>query len=238
MQIYPVQARSDNWMYLVVDEVTNEGAVVDPYDWQKMLQVVKERGANLANHPQGSSIKAYAGSYSPGTNTIVKDKSTFEFAGGHIKVNSLHTPCHTQDSICFLLEDGSGKKAVFTGSMYRDTLFQGGCGRFFEGTAEEMHAALSYLSKLPQDTVVYNGHEYTSGSAKFGQSMEPDNKDIARLLDLVKTSDGCTAGKSTIADELKWNVFMRLDKPAIQKATGETDAVKVMGKLREMKNKA
>ncbi|KAJ9100595.1 hypothetical protein QFC21_003639 [Naganishia friedmannii] len=191
-------------------------------------------GCILANHPQGSSIKAYAGSYSPGTNTIIKDKSSFEFAGGNIKVNSLHTPCHTQDSICFLLEDGSGKKAVFTG----DTLFQGGCGRFFEGTAAEMHAALTYLSKLPQDTVVYNGHEYTSGSAKFGQSVEPDNKDIDRLLDLVKTSNGCTAGKSTIADELKWNVFMRLDQPAILHATGETDPVKVMGKLREMKNKA
>lgn len=79
-----------------------------------------------------------------------------------------------------------------------------------------MHAALTYLSKLPQDTVVYNGHEYTSGSAKFGQSVEPDNKDINRLLDLVKTSNGCTAGKSTIADELKWNVFMRLDQPVIQ----------------------
>ncbi|KAJ9127172.1 hypothetical protein QFC24_001409 [Naganishia onofrii] len=199
MQIYPVQARSDNWMYLVVDEATNEGAVVDPYDWQKMLHVVKERGANLANHPQGSSIKAYAGSYSPGTNTIVKDKSSFDFAGGNIK---------------------------------------GGCGRFFEGTAAEMRAALTYLSKLPQDTVVYNGHEYTSGSAKFGQSVEPDNKDISRLLDLEKNSDGCTTGKSTIADELKWNVFMRLEQPAIQKATGETDPVKVMGKLREMKNKA
>ncbi|KAJ9102282.1 hypothetical protein QFC19_004830 [Naganishia cerealis] len=198
-QIYPVKARSDNWMYLVVDEASKEGAVVDPYDWKKMLDVVKEKGVNLANHPQGSSIKAYAGSYSPGTNTIVKDKSSFELAGGNIK---------------------------------------GGCGRFFEGTAEEMHAALSYLSKLPQDTIVYNGHEYTSGSAKFGQSVEPDNKDISRLQELVKNGDGCSAGKSTIADELTWNVFMRLGQPAIQKATGETDPVKVMGKLREMKNAA
>jgi hydroxyacylglutathione hydrolase len=97
-----------------------------------------------------------------------------------------------------------------------DTLFQGGCGRFFEGTAEEMHAALTYLSKLPQDTIVYNGHEYTSGSAKFGQSVDPDNKDIKRLIELEKNSNGCTTGKSTIADELTWNVFMRLDSPAVQ----------------------
>ncbi|GHJ87202.1 hypothetical protein NliqN6_3604 [Naganishia liquefaciens] len=254
MQIYPVQARSDNWMYLVVDEASKEGAVVDPYDWKKMLKFVKEKGVNvtslltthhhddhsggneqfLENHPHGSSIKAYAGSFSAGTNTIVKDKSQFELAGGNIKVKSLHTPCHTQDSICFFLEDGTGKKAVFTG----DTLFQGGCGRFFEGTAEEMHAALTYLSKLPQDTIVYNGHEYTAGSAKFGRSVDPDNKDIERLLELEKNSDGCTTGKSTIADELTWNVFMRLDAPAVQKATGESEPVKVMAKLREMKNRA
>lgn len=79
-----------------------------------------------------------------------------------------------------------------------------------------MHSALTYLSKLPQDTIVYNGHEYTSGSAKFGQSVEPDNKDIARLQELVQTSNGCTTGRTTIADELKWNVFMRLDSPAVQ----------------------
>ncbi|KAJ9113163.1 hypothetical protein QFC20_002055 [Naganishia adeliensis] len=234
MQIYPVLARSDNWMYLVVDEASKEGAVVDPYDWQKMLDFVKDKGVNLENHPHGSSIKAYAGFLSPGTNTVVKDKQTFDIAAGNIKVKSLHTPCHTQDSICFFLEDGEGKKGVFTG----DTLFQAGCGRFFEGTAQEMHSALTYLSKLPQDTIVYNGHEYTSGSAKFGQSVEPDNKDIARLQDLVQKSNGCTTGKTTIADELKWNVFMRLDSPAVQKAAGETDPVKVMGKLREMKNRA
>lgn len=51
-------------------------------------------------------------------------------------------------------------------------------------------------------------------------------------------SDSCTTGKSTIGDEKKWNVFMRLERPEAQKATGETDPVKVMAKLREMKNKA
>lgn len=73
------------------------------------------RSRQLENHPHGSSIKAYAGSLSPGTNTVVKDKEKFDIAGGNIKVKSLHTPCHTQDSICFFLEDSEGKKGVFTG---------------------------------------------------------------------------------------------------------------------------
>jgi len=59
---------------------------------------------------------------------------------------------------------------------HSDTLFLAGCGRFFEGTPKEMHAALTHLGKLPDDTVVYNGHEYTKGSAKFGLSIEPNNE--------------------------------------------------------------
>jgi glyoxylase-like metal-dependent hydrolase (beta-lactamase superfamily II) len=87
----------------------------------------------------------------------------------------LATPCHTQDSICFYLEDTkTNQRGVFTG----DTLFLAGCGRFFEGTPTEMHAALTKLGKLPDDTLVWNGHEYTKGSVKFGLKIEPENKEL------------------------------------------------------------
>jgi hydroxyacylglutathione hydrolase len=80
------------------------------------------------------------------------DGSTFSI-GESIKVKALHTPCHTQDSISYFFEDGN-ERAVFTG----DTLFIGGCGRFFEGTPEEMHKALNKtLASLPDDTKVYVG---------------------------------------------------------------------------------
>ena len=82
-------------------------------------------------------------SKTPGHNT--------QFKIGDISVQALHTPCHTQDSICYYMKDGD-QKAVFTG----DTLFIGGCGRFFEGTAAEMHTALNEkLAGLPDDTNVY-----------------------------------------------------------------------------------
>ena len=75
---------------------------------------------------------------------------------GSIEVKALHTPCHTQDSICYYFKDGD-HKVVFTG----DTLFIGGCGRFFEGTPEEMHKALNgVLAKLPDDTKVYVGRQH------------------------------------------------------------------------------
>ncbi|WVQ83003.1 hydroxyacylglutathione hydrolase [Cryptococcus sp. DSM 104549] len=248
MKVLPYQARSDNWMYLLVDS-SGEAAVVDPYDASKISAAVKEQGVEVKSlitthhhddHSGGNlkflslhpNLKAYGGSkQSPGTNTIVKEGDTFKI-GNDIDVRCLHTPCHTQDSICFYVEDKkTGERGVFTG----DTLFLAGCGRFFEGTPAEMHAALTKLGKLPDDTLVFNGHEYTKGSAKFGLTVEPDNEALEGLLKKAE-SDSCTTGKSTIGDEKKWNVFMRLDNPLVKKATGEEDPVSIMGKLREMKN--
>lgn len=124
------------------------------------------------------------------------------------------TPCHTQDSICYYVTDEVNKNhpgGVFTG----DTLFIAGCGRFFEGVGSEMHAALSYLGTLPDETVVYNGHEYTSASLRFGQHIDPGNPDLKRLAEIVEKNEQ-TTGLTTIADEKKWNVFMRLDSEVVR----------------------
>jgi hydroxyacylglutathione hydrolase len=110
--------------------------------------------------------------------------------------------------------DGANKLQpgiVFTG----DTLFIGGCGRFFEGTAADMDAALNYLATLPDNTIVFNGHEYTSGNVAFAKSVDPENKAIARLEDIVKQNK-VTTGLTTIGDEKEWNVFMRLDNDSIR----------------------
>lgn len=129
------------------------------------------------------------------------------------------------------MQDGD-QRAVFTG----DTLFHGGCGRFFEGTAKEMDKALNTtLGSLPDDTKVYPGHEYTKANAEFAKSVS-GSQSVSSLLQFAKDNKQ-TTGRFTIGDEKKHNVFMRLDDPEIQKATGETDRVQVMEKLREMKNK-
>lgn len=107
--------------------------------------------------------------------------------------------------------DSSHPGGVFTG----DTLFIGGCGRFFEGSADEMGRALKYLGSLPDKTLVYNGHEYTTGNLAFAKAIEPDSPGIARLAQFVKDND-ITTGKSTIGDEKDWNVFMRLNSPDVR----------------------
>jgi hydroxyacylglutathione hydrolase len=132
----------------------------------------------------------------------------------------LATPCHTRDSICYYATSSSHPGGVvFTG----DTLFVGGCGRLFEGTPAEMHAALSYLGTLSDETVVYDGHEYTAGSLAFARSVEPGNAALGRLEEVARERQergagetGSRMGLSTIGDEKEWNVFMRVGSEAMR----------------------
>lgn len=78
-----------------------------------------------------------------------------------------------------------------------------------------MNRALTYLGTLPDRTIVHNGHEYTASSLAFGRSVDPDNKAIARLSDIVEKNK-ITTGLTTIADEKEWNVFMRLGSDAVR----------------------
>jgi len=249
MKVVPVPVRQDNYAYLIIDQASNKAAAVDPYDVPKVQAAADRLGVSIVaaitthhhnDHSGGNEIFAakypgapiYGGSTQvPGLSKLVKDKDEFVI-GEHIHVKCLATPCHTQDSICYYITDSTNKSGgVFTG----DTLFQGGCGRFFEGDGQQMHAALSYLGTLPDETVVYNGHEYTAGSAAFGKSVDPANAGIARLAQLVEANT-ITTGLSTIGDEKGWNVFMRLDSDAVRQATGATGESAIMDRLREMKN--
>ncbi|KAI0747990.1 hydroxyacylglutathione hydrolase [Daedaleopsis nitida] len=247
MKIVPVPVRDDNYAYLLIDDTTNKAAAVDPYDVPKVKAAAEQAGVQIIaaitthhhfDHSGGNQATAYpdAPIYG-GSDKIsaltkqVKDKDEFNVAGVHVRC--LATPCHTQDSICYYVSDSTGSHpgGVFTG----DTLFVAGCGRFFEGTGAEMHAALSYLGKLPPQTVVYDGHEYTKGSLAFAKSIDPDNAALARLEKLIK--DGVIpAERTTVGDEKEWNPFMRLDSAPVQKATGGGEEGAVMDALRTLKN--
>ena len=78
-----------------------------------------------------------------------------------------------------------------------------------------MKDALTYLGTLPDDTIVFNGHEYTAGNLAFAKSIDPDNGAVHRLADLVKQNK-ITTGLTTIKDEKQWNVFMRLESDAVR----------------------
>lgn len=253
MHVSPIPlswGESNNYAYLLVDEATKNAWLIDaafPTDVHKFLDLKKNTfelkaivnthhhwdhaGGNPDFHRKYPDLPIIAGkdselvTYTPSHQEVID-------LGDNLSITALHTPCHTQDHICYYVKDlATGEKAVFTG----DTLFISGCGRFFEGTAQEMDTALNkVLAKLPKETVVYSGHEYTKLNLKFSKTVL-QNEAISQLESLVETTE-FTAGKSTIGDELKFNPFMRTQDPQVQKATGETDSVAVMAKLREMKN--
>jgi hydroxyacylglutathione hydrolase len=120
---------------------------------------------------------------------------------------------HTIGHIAYIF-DG----IAFTG----DSLMNGGCGRLFEGTPEQMHASLCQFADLDGGTLIASGHEYTIGNLRFAQTLEPDNKDlISRLTkaeaDLAK---GTPTVPSTLSLERHTNPFLRSQKPALKAATG------------------
>ncbi|KAI5307067.1 exocyst complex component exo70 [Ascosphaera pollenicola] len=205
---------------------------------EEALQFIQQSGTPFSNSSSSSSDltvlggeQCLAATYNPKHGEVVT-----LFDG--ITLMALRTPCHTQDSICFYsvhenAPEGEIKRAVFTG----DTLFIGGCGRFFEGKPEEMEVALNgILAKLPDDTKIYPGHEYTKSNAKFAWSVD-QSEPVRQLVDYC-AKNAETWGKFTIGQEKQHNVFMRTSDPAIQRATGKADPVQVMGKLRQMKNAA
>ena len=166
----------------------------------------------------------------PAATVLVSDGDEVELAG--LRFSVLHTPCHTRGHVCFHL---AAARAVFTG----DTLFAGGCGRFFEGDAPAMAAALAALAALPAHTRVLCGHEYTVQNLEFCQLVEPHNAaTAARLAEArrLRAAGLPTVGATTLADELATNVFMRASEAAVAAAVGGAGAVDVLAKLREKKN--
>lgn len=151
---------------------------------------------------------------------------------GELNIRALSTTGHTMDHISYYVDD-EDDRAVFTG----DCLFSSGCGRFFEGTPENMWAAFSKLLQLPDDTKVYFGHEYTLANLRFAQSIEPNNKEIEAKLQWAKSSEYTTP--STIESEKLTNPFLRVNLPEVARlidSNPNSSVTDVLGKLRKMKD--
>lgn len=156
------------------------------------------------------------------------------FKIGGLSVSCLHTPCHTSGHICYYIETAEDK-AVFTG----DTLFLGGCGRFFEGTAEQMYSALiDKLGALPDETKVFCGHEYTLQNLKFGLHIEPSNDYIKKKIAWAneKRRDNVPTVPSTIQEEKRINPFMRVNEPTVQTHAKKSEGIATMAAIRKEKD--
>ena len=119
----------------------------------------------------------------------------------------IHIPGHTSGHICFYFEK---EKIAFTG----DTLFSLGCGRIFEGTYKQMFESLNKLKKLPLDTKIYCGHEYTLKNSMFCKKYEENNKNLKKKIIEIehKLKNNLPTIPSTIGEELACNIFFKSKK--------------------------
>ena len=137
--------------------------------------------------------------------TAFFDTMNRSLAGKTVELEVMDTPGHTMCHVC--LRSHTDQPALFCG----DTLFALGCGRLFEGTAEQMHGNMARLAALPPATRIYCAHEYTLSNARFAVTVEPDN--AALLARVAEVEQARQAGQptvpTTIALERDTNPFMR-----------------------------
>ena len=224
LEINIIDAFSDNYIYLIRNESKNITSVVDPGESTPVIKFLKSKGWHLDeivnthhHHDHIGGNAELLKIYKPkligplydknrisNIDVLVSDNEFINVAG--VKTKVIHTPGHTLGHVCFYMED---EKCFFSG----DTMFYLGCGRVFEGTMDQMWSSLLKLRFLPNDTLVYCGHEYTSSNAKFAKHIDPNNK----LLDdaIVEIKNKREKGLPTIPFELgtekKINPFLRAD---------------------------
>jgi hydroxyacylglutathione hydrolase len=179
--------------------------------------------------------------------SIASLRQEFTLFNGEANVRCLLTPGHTQGHICYYVSNEQKQSLIFSG----DCLFKGGVGKFFEGSAADMHVSLTKLALLPDDTAVYCGHEYTVSNYNF--AINCDEERIRGPLDnAVKTiAAGGHTIPSTMGEEKKSNLFLRavccsasenelVAKAVGMKAQNGEDAIaasiKLLGAIREAKN--
>jgi hydroxyacylglutathione hydrolase len=151
-----------------------------------------------------------------------------------LSMNIIGAPGHTKTHMLYYFPT---LRALFTG----DTLFSSGCGRLFEGSAEDMHCSLTKCAALEDDTRIFPGHEYTEENLRFALTVDPANPAIAQRLVEVKRlrRRGHASALTTIAMEKTFNPFLRVKDLALRKKLGMESAsdVEVFARLREMKDR-
>jgi len=199
--VYLVPMFSDNYGYIFCDKGTNLSGCVDPAQPDVIQDTIKHLDLNNeillcthkhADHAGGNlymkdwlpDLKIIATKYEPIPGVTIPAGDGDIFHLGNLTIETIYTPCHTKGHVVYLVRkivDGvdEGSPLLFCG----DTLFVGGCGRFFEGTPDEMLQNMDKLSELPSDTLVFCAHEYTLSNFNFLHSVDPHR--VSSKLDWV-----------------------------------------------------
>ena len=222
VEVVRIPVLRDNYVWLVHEPESGETAVVDPAVAEPVLAEAGRRGWRISqiwnthwhgDHTGGNeAIKRATGclvtgpaaeaARIPTLDRQVREGDSVKL--GPVEAHVLEVPAHTAGHIAYHLPSDA---KIFVG----DTLFAMGCGRLFEGTAEQMYGNMKRLEALPAETQVYCAHEYTLSNARFAITVEPDNGPLReRLASVERARDaGEATVPTTIGLEQATNIFMR-----------------------------
>ena len=251
MQITPIPCLADNYAYIIKDDKSGVVGVVDPSEAKPIISFLKKNKLKLNyilnthhhfDHIGGNvelkkkynaEVIGFEGDKHriPGINIALNDNEEWIFGNSLIKI--LHIPGHTLGHICFFF---AKEEIAFTG----DTLFSLGCGRIFEGDHKQMLESLNKIKKLPKNTKIYCGHEYTFKNAEFCMKYDSNNADLKKKFEMIKKlrSDKLPTIPTILEDELNSNIFLRCDQNdlKIKLNMKNQEDYKVFRKVRELKD--
>jgi hydroxyacylglutathione hydrolase len=253
MNLVALPAFTDNYIWILHDG--RHAIVVDPGEAAPVTQALDAQGLELAGilvtHHHGDHVGGVdalrprlrgpvfgpAGEAIPRPYIPLRDGEHCELLGLRFEV--IDVPGHTAGHIAYFCEDAGGAPLVFCG----DTLFSGGCGRLFEGTAAQLHRSLKRLAELPGHTRVCCAHEYTLANLRFAHAVDRGNAALEEYNAWCEAQRrrGLPTLPSSIAREREINPFLRCNVPAVVRSAREHGAASdeepaVFAALRQWKN--